>query len=172
MNSLRNVYVTWLEHTVKCTVVISTQSSTRNLKVKWQQQDSNPETLRLSTNTQTFGQTGQMIQLFWVLICRVHLTACSCHVTYAFQSDFALYKWLNVKELLAWSRRKIWCLSDWNWIGTQNNFVRKRTINHLVKLAKWFSCVLSTYLYGAFDCVLVMSRMRFRVNPHSIVACS
>ena len=26
---------------------------------------------------------------------------------------------------------------------------------------------MSTYLYGAFDYVLVMTRTRFRVNPHS-----
>ena len=26
---------------------------------------------------------------------------CSCHVTYAFQSESALYSYLNVKELLA-----------------------------------------------------------------------
>ena len=32
---------------------------------------------------------------------------CSCHVTYAFQSESTLYSCLNVKELLARSRRKI-----------------------------------------------------------------
>ena len=35
------------------------------------------------------------------------LTVCSCHVTYAFQSEFTLYSCLNVKELLARDRRKI-----------------------------------------------------------------
>ena len=30
-----------------------------------------------------------------------HLTVCSCHVTYAFQSESTLYSCLNVKELLA-----------------------------------------------------------------------
>ena len=34
----------------------------------------------------------------------VHLTVCSYHVTYAFQSDSTLYSCLNVKELLARSR--------------------------------------------------------------------
>ena len=43
------------------------------------------------------------------------LTVCSCHVTYAFQSEYTLYSCLNVKGLLARSRRKIWSLSDWNW---------------------------------------------------------
>ena len=32
---------------------------------------------------------------------------CSCHVTYAFQSESTLYSCLNVKELLARSRREI-----------------------------------------------------------------
>ena len=29
--------------------------------------------------------------VFWVLICMVHLTVCSCHVTYEFQSESTLY---------------------------------------------------------------------------------
>ena len=43
------------------------------------------------------------------------LTVCSCHVTYAFQSESILYSCLNVKELLARSRREIWRWSDCNW---------------------------------------------------------
>ena len=35
------------------------------------------------------------------------LTVCSCHVTYAFQSESTLYSCLNVKELLPQSRREI-----------------------------------------------------------------
>ena len=35
---------------------------------------------------------------------------------------------------------------------TYNHLGRKGT--HLAKLAKWLSCVGSTYLYGAFDCIL------------------
>ena len=80
------------------------------------------------------------------------------------------YSCLNVKELLGRSRCEIWRWSDCNWTRTQNHLVLKRTLNHLAKLTSWLSCVLSTYLYGAFDCVLVMLRTDFRVNPHSIVA--
>ena len=36
-----------------------------------------------------------------------YLTVCSYHVTYAFQSESTLYSCLNVKELLARSRREI-----------------------------------------------------------------
>ena len=75
------------------------------------------------------------------------LTICSYHVTYAFQSESTLYSCLNVKELLAQSRRKIWSLSDCNWTRTQKHLVRKRTLNHLAKLVllgKWLSVRLRT----------------------------
>ena len=36
-----------------------------------------------------------------------YLTVCSCHVTYAFESESTLYSCLNVKELLARNRRDI-----------------------------------------------------------------
>ena len=68
-------------------------------------------------------------------------TVCSCHVTYAFQSESTLYSYLNVKELLARSRHEIWILSDSNWNQTQNHLVCKRTLNHL---AKWLSVRLRT----------------------------
>ena len=66
----------------------------------------------------------------------------------------SIYSCLNFKELLARSRRDIWAWRDCNWTRTRNHLVRKRTFNHLAKLAKWLSCVLSTYLYGAFDYML------------------
>ena len=40
---------------------------------------------------------------------------------------------LNVKELLAWSRRYIWSLSDSNGTGNYNHSVCKRTLNPLGK---------------------------------------
>ena len=76
-----------------------------------------------------------------------HLTVCSCHVTYAFQSEFTLYSCLNVKELLTQSRCGIWSLSDCCCTRTQNHLVCKQALNYLAKLAKWLSCVVSTYLY-------------------------
>ena len=59
------------------------------------------------------------------------LTVCSCHVTYAFQSESTIYSCLNVKELLARSRCEIWSLGDCNWTRTQNHLVRKRTLYHV-----------------------------------------
>ena len=58
--------------------------------------------------------------------------------------------WLNIKKLLARIRRHIWSLNDINEIRTQNHLVCKRTLNHLAKLVKWLSCVVSNYLSGAF----------------------
>ena len=60
---------------------------------------------------------------------------CSCHITYAFQSESTLYSCLNVKELLARSRREIWSLSDCNGTRTQNHLFHKWTLNHLAKRA-------------------------------------
>ena len=60
-----------------------------------------------------------------------------------------LYSCLNMsrKGLLAWSRPKIWSLSDCNWTRTHNHLIRKRTLNHLAKLAslaKWLTVCLRT----------------------------
>ena len=91
---------------------------------------------------------------------------------YAIQSESTIYSWLNVKELLAWNRRDIWSINDCNGVRTYNHLVRKRTLNHLAKLAKWLSCVVGTYLYSAFDPLqslkLQISRLfRARVLWHS-----
>ena len=73
--------------------------------------------------------------LFNIFITRVYLAICSHHVTYAFQSESTLYSCLNVKELLAQKKHKIWSLSDFNWPQTCSHLVCKRILNHLAKLA-------------------------------------
>ena len=74
---------------------------------------------------------------YFVNDCRlIMVIVCSYHVTYAFQSESTLYSCLNVKEVLAQSRREIWSLSDCNWAWTHNRLVHKRTLNHLAK-TKW-----------------------------------
>ena len=42
-------------------------------------------------------------------------------------------------------------LCDCNWTRTHNHLAHKQTLNHLAQLAKWLSCVVSTFLYRAFD---------------------
>ena len=53
-------------------------------------------------------------------------------------------------------------LSDSNRIQTHNCLVHKRTLNlnHSAKLAECLSCVVSTYLYGEFDCMLLSCHAR------------
>ena len=75
------------------------------------------------------------------MIIKTIMSVCSCHVTYTFQCESTLYCCLNVKELLAQSRHKIWNLSDCNWTQTQNHLVCKRTLKHW---AKWLSVCLQT----------------------------
>ena len=90
-------------------------------------------------------------------------TVCSYHITYTFQSESTLYSYLNVKELLAWSRCKIWSLGDCNWTRTQNHLVHKQTLNHLAKLAslaKWWSvCLLIKRLWVQVQLQLYSSRL-------------
>ena len=96
------------------------------------------------------------------------LTVCSCHVTYAFQNESTLYICLNVKELLVRNRRDIWSLSDCNGTRTHNHLVCKRTLNHLAKLVKWLSCVVSTFLDGAFDCMCLSCHVRISEWTHTL----
>ena len=47
-----------------------------------------------------------------------------------------------------------------NEIWTYNQLVRRQTLIHLVKLAKWLSCVVITNLYDAFDFMLLSCDVR------------
>ena len=61
-----------------------------------------------SNDAQTWGER----YCFWFLLHhkQFKFTVCYYHVTYEFQSESTLYSCLNVKELLARSRRYIWSL--------------------------------------------------------------
>ena len=98
--------------------------------------------------------------VLWVLTCTMHLTVCFYHVTYEFGSESTLYSFLNDKELLARSRRHIWRLGDCKGTRPSNHLLRKWTLNHVAKLAKWLSCVVSAYLYCAFDCMFLSCHVR------------
>ena len=77
---------------------------------------------------------------------------CYYYATTVFQIESALYSCLDVKEILARNRCDTWYFSDSNAIRTHNHLIHKPTLNHLVKLAKWLSSVVGTYLYSAFVC--------------------
>ena len=137
------------------------------LKFKWLQWDSSPQPLSSSTNTQVFGQTDQMIVLL-VLICTAHMTLCSYLVTYVSQSEPTLYICLNVRQFLPRRRYGIWSLSECNVTRTQNYIVHKPTLNHLAKLTKCLSWVVSAYLYGAIDCILLSCHIRVSQWIHTL----
>ena len=106
-----------------CFFQISPQPSQKN-------QQKSKENYRLQASCQIYQKFTKGIYLNK---CRINCL--SYHVTYAFHSESILYSCLNVKELLARSRRKIWRWSDCNWTRTQNHLVRKQTLNHLAKLS-------------------------------------
>ena len=82
----------------------------------------------------------------------------SCHVRVS-EWIYTLYlsEW---QELLAQNRREIRSISDCNWTRPHNHLVQKRTLNHLAKLAKWLNWIVSTYLYGACDCIFLSCHIR------------
>ena len=92
------------------------------------------------------------------------LLPCTC----AFESEFKLYSCLNVKELRGQNKCDIWNLSDSNRTGTHNHLVCKRTPKNLAELAKWLSCVVSSYLYGPFDNMLLPCQLRISKWVHTL----
>ena len=57
-------------------------------------------------------------------------------------------------------KNRIKGLSDSSAIRTHNHLVRKRPLNHEPLSLNFLSCVVSTYLYGAFDYMLLSRRIR------------
>ena len=72
---------------------------------------------------------------------------------------------MNIKELRARSRRHIWSLSDSNEIRTHNHLVRKRTLNHLAKLAFLLLFGCNMLLWNCFEKFGKMTlSLRFTLN--------
>ena len=112
---------------------------------------------------------------FFVTTCKktfavinIILTICFCHVTYAFQSESTRYSCLNVKELLAWSRREMWRWSDCNWTRTLNHLVLKWTLNHLRTKWFWVRVQLQSQHYLLCFYFLQPKQRLPRLNPHQI----
>ena len=103
----------------------------------------------------TLNQLAKLVKdwaVLWVLICIVHLSVCYYHVMYECQSESILYSLPECQEALYSNMCHIWSLSDINEIQTHNYLDLELTLNHLAKLAKWLSCLVTTYLYSAFEC--------------------
>ena len=78
---------------------------------------------------------------------------------------------ITVKVIRLFLRKKSkskFSISDSNLIRTHNHVVRERTLNYLAKLTEWLSCVVSTYLYGAFDCMLLSCHVRVPEWIHTL----
>ena len=91
----------------------------------------------------------------------------SCHVHHL-ESISTIYSDLNVNEILARSSCEIWIMSDCNSTRTHNHIVYKWALKHLAKLPKWMSCLASTYLYGAFDCMFLSCHVRDSELIHTL----
>ena len=74
-----------------------------------------------------------------------------------------LHSSLNVKELHDQNMCDIWSLSDSNGIRTHNYLVRKRTLNHLAKVAKPFVYKLSGCGFESHCCHLSIHLFLFPV---------
>ena len=58
-------------------------------------------------NLESLSLISLLVLMYVLPLTSIGLTVCYYHVTYAFQSESTLYSCLNVKELLARSRREI-----------------------------------------------------------------
>ena len=131
------------------------------LKFKWLQRDSN--TWNHSVCKETLNHLVKLAK--WMSCCEYLSVRCIwlyvfIMLTNVLQTKATLYSCLNVKKLFARKRRNFRSLSDCNGIRTNNHIVHKRTLDHLVTLVKWLSCVVSTYQYGAFDCMFLPCHVR------------
>ena len=106
--------------------------------------------------------------LSWLFICTVPLTVCYCHVTYVFKSESALYSFLNVEELLALIRRKIWSLINCNWAQAYNHLARKPRYNHFANVTKWLSSVLRTYIDDSFESMYFSCHVHISEWSHTL----
>ena len=68
--------------------------------------------------------------------------------------------WVNVNDFLARTRHQIWSLVDGKELRTHSHLLRKGRLEPLAKLSKWLRCVVSTYLFGAFECMLLLRHVR------------
>ena len=66
------------------------------------------------------------------------------------------------------NRRNILNLSYCNETPTHNHLVLKRKLNHLGTLANLLGCVLSTYFYSAFGCMLLSCHVHISEWIHTI----
>ena len=128
-----NKYMTWMSKIVyidNLYDIVNKYNNTNHITIKMKVTDVKPSTYIDSTkeinDKDPKFKTGDVIEIskqkiifakdyvsnffeetFMIKKVKNNMTVCSCHVTYAFQSESTLYSCLNVLELLARSRCKI-----------------------------------------------------------------
>ena len=105
---------------------------------------------------------------WWVLICKMYLTLCYHHATYAIQTESTVYICLIIKKLYPQNRRDIRLFSDSNGTRTYNRIVRNGTLNHLANRKKWLSWVLRIYMHGVFDRMLSSCQVHISQWIHTL----
>ena len=143
----------------------------QNLKLKWLEWDSNTEHFCSEKNTQTFSQTGQMVKL------RCEYLSKQCIWRYVLIMSHARFI-VNPRSIVAWMSRnslskkkcKIWGLSGCNGTRSHNHLVRIDTLNHLDKLVKLLSCVVSTCL--SVHCILLYVLIMLQTHECQGPSCS
>ena len=100
------------------------------------------------------------------LSCTVSTYLCNAFKCVFLSSHIRILAWIYTLYLpecqgtFPGDRRDIWNLSDCIRVWTYSHLVRKGTINQLVKLANWLSCVVNTSLHAAFQCVYLSFHIR------------
>ena len=96
----------------------------------------------------------------WVLIFTLHMTVLFFHVTYEFQVKSTIFSCVNVEHLVVRNTSENLSLSKCNKSRTHNHLGPKQTLNHLIKVTKWLSWDVSTYLYNAVHWMFLSSHVR------------
>ena len=91
---------------------------------------------RMSTQLDTFLYTNTILFNWLYILIMSH--------THFRVNLYSIVAWMSRNSLLETGAKFKWLQQDWN----PQPLVRKRTLNHLAKLAKRLSCVVSTYPYG------------------------
>ena len=161
-------HVTYAFHS-ESTVYVALLEQARYLKVKWLQQDLNSQALSMLTNTEPFGETDQMIELSYEYL---SLGCIGLYVLLMSRTRFRVNPhsiFVRISKYpFAQNRRNIWSLSDFNGTQTNISLVRKWTLNSLLKVTKLLSWLVSTYLYGPYDCMFLSRYVRVSGWIHTL----
>ena len=92
----------------------------------------------------------------------------------SFFSTRTIYIWQYINPVTGGNKEinfiinKFETINDCNGTRTHNHFVYKRTLKHLAKPVEWLNCVVSTYLYSAFDCMFLSGYTRVLEWIHTL----